>query len=118
MAYLYQSSALFRAIVHASRDPRVMAVVAVSVTGGCWLVGQSAQEVTSTWAEEVEDEMKKKVEEDSEAHRTSQVGKVALATLFQSVGRGTEENRQYLKQEIKLPPVQWHPAADDNKQKE
>lgn len=94
-----------------------MAAVVVSVTGGCWFAGQRAQEVTSNWAEEVQDELKKKVKEDSDAHRNSQVGKAALATLFESVGKGEEENRQYLTKKIKIPPVEWHPGAISSKQK-
>lgn len=94
-----------------------MAVVVVSVTGGCWVAGRCAQEVTSNWTEEVQDELKKKVKEDSDARRNSQVGKAALATLFESVGKGKEENRQYLTKEIKIPPVEWHPAATSGKQK-
>lgn len=117
MAYLYQSSALFRALVSASRDPRVMAAIVVSVTGGCWLAGRSAQGVTSSWSEELEDELKKKMSEDKEALRNSQIGKAALAQLFESVGKGKEENRQYLNKEIKVPPIEWHPAATSGKQK-
>lgn len=94
-----------------------MAVVVASVTGGCWLLGRSTQEATSAWTTEVEDQMWKKVQVDAEARRNSQVGKVALANLFQSVGKGEVENEEYLKKDIKLPPVQWHPGAEGDGKK-
>ena len=113
MALFYERSAVWRAIVHATRDPRVLiGVTAFTVTGG-WFLGKGAQLATSNSSEKTEEEIKESFKKDWEAARYAQHSKNALAVMFDSLQKSDaspSDNEKYKKNPIKLPGVMWHPS--------
>lgn len=116
MALLYEYSALWRAIVSATRDPRVLALFTISAVAGSCALGKGSQMATSHAAEQTKVEMENKLCKDSEAARYASHSKNALAVMLDNVkpqgaGAALDTNAKYKKNIIKLPGVMWHPKV-------
>lgn len=112
MAYLYAYSAVWRSIVDATRNPKIMALFATATTAGVVLLWRGSEELTRSAMATTKEEMKKKVENDQEMKRYAETSERALAALFAQIGQGQKENAEHLKHEFKLPGVEWHPKAE------
>ena len=115
MALLYEKSAVWRAIVHATRNPRVLTLFAVVTVGGAYVVAKASRSVTDKYTEETEAQMKDVVKRDKEAARYAAHSKKALAAMFDNIKqrRGVEVDSEapHNKNPIKLPGLAWHPMA-------
>ncbi len=110
MALLYEKSRLWRALVHATRDPKILALCTVVATGGCTAIAFGLQSLTDQYSEKTAEEMREKVKKDRESRRYADHSKRALdIVLKNAVG---EEATPH-KYPMKLPGVHWHPAVDD-----
>lgn len=114
MALLYERSAVWRAIVSATRNPRVLMVFTVTTaTAGC-AIGKLSEMATAGASEKTKDDMERKVQKDAETARYASHSKNALAVMFENIKPGHEAddvNAKYKKNPIKLPGVMWHPAV-------
>lgn len=117
MALLYERSAVWRTIVAATRDPRLMLVFSVVTAGGAYGIARGSKAVTDVAAEEVKDDLETSMRRDREAARYAEHSKKALATMFDSFRRGRGEQvaddpgAAHNKHPIKLPGVMWHPKV-------
>lgn len=112
MAYLYASSATYRALVEASRKPKVLLTIGAVTTAGCYLLARGTEQLTTASTEDQEQVLRGKVENDADLKRTARNSEAALARLFQSLGKGGSEVDKHLNDNVLLPKVQWHPLAE------
>lgn len=116
MALLYERSALWRAIVSATRDPRILVLFTVTTAAGGYALGKGSEMATAGASEKVKDDMEKKLRKDVEAARYANHSKNALAVMFDSLkpaetDTANDPNAKYKKHPIKLPGVMWHPKV-------
>lgn len=112
MAYLYATSATWRALVNATRDRRVLAVFAVSLTGATYYFGRGAQLLTQPATDSTTERLRASARSDPEMRRYAATGNKALATMFASFGKGEDTNEKHLQgPPLKLPGVMWHPSV-------
>lgn len=109
MAYLYET-VTWRAIVRATRDPKIMMMFAIGSTGSAYLVAKATQLITDPIAEETKSKLEKTIEKDYESARYARHSKNALAVLIDSYKSGDDaQSPVKAKHNIKLPGVMWHP---------
>lgn len=117
MAYLYQSSPLFRAIVRATRNPKYLLAFVGVTTGSALLAGMGTQRITDPMMERKRHEIEHKVLNNAEMSRYASHSNNALAVLFESFGKTNQGNEKHMKYPVKLPGVMWHPGAEQREQK-
>ncbi|KAI0567760.1 hypothetical protein FGB62_1g260 [Gracilaria domingensis] len=119
MAYLYET-ATWRAIVRATRDPKILlAFSAVTVAGG-YLFAKGSQIATDVASEQTKEEMEQHLKKNWEAERYAKHSKNALAVMFDNVRKEDEPdvNEKHKRYPVKLPGVMWHPkVAERERQK-
>lgn len=95
----------------------------VTVTiGGSVILWKGSEKVTNSGTLSTEEMMKEKLESgDDEVKRYAKNSEMALATMFEQIGKGREENQKYLnvksEHKMKLPGVEWHPKAEKRDKK-
>lgn len=113
MAMLYERSALWRAIVHATRRPRIMILFSCTMCASAYALAAGAKTITDQAAESTKSEMEERIVKDREAKRYAQHSKNALAVMLREAGREDVTQEKAGEHEIKLPGVAWHPKAED-----
>lgn len=117
MAYLYAYSPRYRALVALiKKSPKALALFITGTTAAGVLAYKGSDKLTRPKMGFTEEEMKKRLETDTEFKRYAQNSERALATMFEQFGKGTEENEKYLKDgqvKMMIPGVQWHPKAQE-----
>lgn len=116
---LLHRSALWRAIVIATRDRRILTAFVVTTVAGSYALGMGSQVFTNEFAKETKEDLEKKLRRDREAARYASHSKNALAVLFESAQRDDmkrndgegDPDAKYKKYDIKLPGVVWHPKV-------
>jgi hypothetical protein len=124
MALLYERSRLWRRIVAATKDPRILLVFAGSTVVGGTLLAWASQSVTDSSSSDTKKELERLKKRDKETARYAKHSKEALATLFEQVQSGrdsasariVEESREAGKPAIKFPGIAWHPKAAKREQ--
>lgn len=106
---LYERSAIWRAIVHVTKDPKVMAMFAIGTTGAFTAVAWGLQALTDRQSEKASEEIRAKLKKDGESRRYADHSKRALDEVL-SAAVGNEPAPQ--KYPMKVPGVHWHPAAE------
>lgn len=114
MALLYEKSALWRAIVSGTRNPRIMLTFVAVTTAGGYAVGKATQMATSTSSEASKQQIENVIKKDKESARYASHSKNALAVMFDSIKPESDDstddpNAKYKKNQLKLPGVMWHP---------
>lgn len=117
MAYLYAYSATWRAIVNATRNPKIMAVFATATTAGFVLVWRGSEALTKEAMMTTEEELREKIAHDNLMKQYATTSERALAAMFAQAGKGQEENADLLRHNIKVPGVEWHPKAEQRERK-
>lgn len=108
MAFLYEKSALWRALVEATRDPKKLAAFTVISTGIFGAIAYGTQSVTDRAAAVKESEVRDRMRRDIEATRYANHSKRALeVVLAQAAGRPPPQHAH----PMKMPAVAWHPGA-------
>ena len=107
---------MWRAIVSATRNPRVLILFTVTTTAVGYAIGKVSEIATSAASEKTKDDMEQKVRKDFETARYASHSKNALAVMFDSIkpenAHGEDNvNAKHKKHPIKLPGVMWHPAV-------
>jgi hypothetical protein len=119
MALLYERSRVWRVIVQATKDPRILFVFAGSTVLAASAFAWGARSLTESSAKDTHQELEKLRGRDKETARYAKHSKEALATLFEQVhpnrdresARILDESRKAGKPPIKLPGVAWHPRV-------
>lgn len=123
MALLYERSAIWRAIVSATRDPRILALFTMTSVAGGYVVAKCSQKATSGASEQTKVEMEGILRKDAEAARYASHSKNALAIMLdnvkpQSADNTIDSNAKYKKNPIKLPGVMWHPKIAEREREQ
>lgn len=124
MALLYERSRVWRTIVHATKDPRVLALFFTSSIGGAALLAWGSQTATDSVAKKAREDLEDRQKRDYETARYSKHSKEALGQMFEHV-RGDQAaptgvstgSTETEKPRIKLPGVAWHPKAVERDQR-
>lgn len=108
MAYLYEKSRVWRAIVHATKDRRILVAFTVVCTGAFGGMAYVSQSLTDYASASKEEEVRDLIRGDREATRYAEHSKRALEiVLANATGRPAPDH----KHPMKMPQVAWHPAA-------
>jgi hypothetical protein len=119
MALLYEKSVLWRRLVHATKDRRVLAVYMAASVAGASALAWGLQAVTDGGSRRTVVEMEKIKKRDSETARYAKHSKEALGIMIDTVKDGGHDEAKSTegKQRLSLPGVAWHPKAVERDQR-
>ncbi|CAN8075742.1 unnamed protein product [Agarophyton chilense] len=118
MAYLYETAA-WRAIVRATRDPKLLLAFSAATVAGGYFFAKGSRIATDVASEQTKKEIERHLEKDWEAARYANHSKNALAVMFDNVRKETDPdvNEKHKKYPVKLPGVMWHPKVAERERK-
>lgn len=118
MAYLYET-ATWRAIVRATRDPKILLAFTVATVGGGYMIAKGSQIATDRASEQTKEEIEQQLKKDWEAARYARHSKNALAVMFENVRKDSdaEVDSKYKNYPVKVPGVMWHPKVAEQERR-